>query len=118
MTGSPPLDGEVALIGLARRAGHVVIGTTAVLGAARAERLRAIIIARDASDNARKRLRAAMERVSTVTGPDRVSLGAALGRGPVAVVGVTDSGIASRLVSRLATVVSAAGTESAPAVHR
>lgn len=88
----------MALLGLARRGGHAVIGTDAVLGAARASRLRAVVIACDASENARDRIRIALARAPSIPGPERTALGAAVGRAPVAVVGVTDAAIAARLL--------------------
>lgn len=87
------------VLGLARRAGRAAVGTGAVKEAASAGELRLVVLARDAGDNAVGRVRGAMER----SGAERVrcgtrdELGSALGRGPVAVVGVTDAGLAERI---------------------
>lgn len=87
------------VLGLARRAGRAAVGTGAVKEAASAGELRLVVLARDAGDNAVGRVRGAMER----SGAERVrcgtrdELGSALGRGPVAVVGVTDGGLAERI---------------------
>ena len=84
-------------LGLARRAGRAAVGTRAVLTAARSRRLEALIVAHDASPNAMNRVRGAARRVPIVRCGTRETLGLALGRGPVAVVGVTDRGFARRI---------------------
>lgn len=90
-------------VGVARRAGHVVIGTRAVRQAGREGRLAAILVARDASDNARDRF----ERVRLNTGAelvvcgDRSALGRAVGRGSVAALGVTAPGLADLVLEAL-----------------
>jgi len=89
-------------LGLARRAGRLVIGTEAVLKAGRARRLRAAVMARDASDNARRRVAGRLgDGVPIVECGTRTSLGSAVGRGRVAVVGVTDGALGSRIISVL-----------------
>ena len=45
------------LVGLARRAGFAVVGTQAVRDAARRGELSVVVVAEDATENARKRLR-------------------------------------------------------------
>lgn len=94
-------DGLHAL-GLAKRAGAVAVGTRAVMDAARAGTLRAVIVSGDATDNARRRLAPALRRTPGVVYGDRRQLGAALGRGPVVVVGLTDDGLAQRVIAGLA----------------
>jgi ribosomal protein L7Ae-like RNA K-turn-binding protein len=90
-------------VGVARRAGRVEIGTRAVRQAGREGRLAAILVARDASDNARERF----ERVRLNTGAelvvcgDRSDLGRAVGRGPVAALGITEPGLAELVLEAL-----------------
>lgn len=90
---------RLQLVGLARRAGRVVAGTQAVREAGRRGDLRLLLIARDATDNARRRVRgAASDRaVATLRCGTRETLGRAIGRAGVAVVGVTDPGLADRI---------------------
>jgi ribosomal protein L7Ae-like RNA K-turn-binding protein len=86
-------------LGLARRAGRAAVGTRAVLTAARSRRLEALVVAHDASPNALDRVRGASRRVPVVKCGTRETLGLALGRGPVAVVGVTDREFARRIAA-------------------
>lgn len=84
------------LLGLARRAGRAAIGTQSVRGAARRGELAAVLIARDAGGNAEGRVRSLLEArgVPLVRCASRGALGAAVGRGPTAVVGITDAKMA------------------------
>lgn len=111
-------------LGLALRAGRAAVGTGAVREAAAGGELRLVVVARDAGDNAVSRIRGALRRSGAPRVPigTRAELGAALGRGPVAVVGVTDRGLAER-IRRMAGA--AAGSDGAahraggsPAEHR
>lgn len=90
-------------VGMARRAGCVEIGTRAVREAGREARLAAILVARDASVSVRQRLerlRSACGAILVTCG-DRAALGAAVGRGPVAALGVTDSRLAELVLEPL-----------------
>lgn len=91
--------GALQILGLARRAGRAAVGTRAVLTAARSGRLEALIVAHDASPNAIDRVRGATRRVPIVRCGTRETLGLALGRGAVAVVGVTDREFARRIAA-------------------
>lgn len=86
-------------LGLARRAGRAVVGAGAIREAAADGDLQLVVVARDATDNALGRLRGALERsgAARVRLGSRADLGSALGRGPVAAVGVTDRGLAKRI---------------------
>lgn len=86
-------------LGLARRAGRAAVGTRAVMTAARSRRLEALIVARDASPHALERVRGAARGVPIVRCGTRETLGLAIGRGPVAVVGVTDRELARRIAA-------------------
>lgn len=86
-------------LGLARRAGRAVVGAGAIREAAADGDLQLVVLAGDATDNALGRLRGALERsgAARVRLGSRAELGSALGRGPVAAVGVTDRGLAERI---------------------
>jgi ribosomal protein L7Ae-like RNA K-turn-binding protein len=89
-------------LGLARRAGRLAIGTEAVLKAGKARRLTVAVIARDASENARRRVAGRLgDGVPMVECGTRESLGRAVGRGRVAVLGVTDVSLGLRIISVL-----------------
>lgn len=102
--GLEPGDMDVLrLLGLARRAGSLVAGSEAVKSAARSGSLRAVVFARDASANAVRRIEPLLDRqgVQSSACGDRTALGAALGKAPVAVVGVTDPALASAVLRSL-----------------
>lgn len=94
-------DEALGLLGLARRAGRAVVGRRQLEDAARNGELRALVLAEDATENARGRLRGLVARtgVPTVELADRARLGNAVGKGAVAAVGVTDRGLAARVVA-------------------
>lgn len=97
---SPGEEERLRLLGLARRGGRAAVGTRAVEEAGRAGRLAAVVLAGDATENARRRLSGLLRRgdVPLLELVDRARLGAAVGKGPVAAVGVMDEGIARRLL--------------------
>ena len=86
-------------LGLAVRSGAVVPGTTMVREAARRGALKLALLAGDASDNSRAKLVPLLEArgIPYRVVVDRAALGLAVGRAPVAAVGVTDAGMARRL---------------------
>jgi len=112
---SPPIERQAAetpkpgdvdalrLLGLARRAGSLVAGSEAVKGAARSGTLHAVVFARDASANAVRRIAPSLDRqgVRSSACGSRAALGAALGKGPVAVVGITDAALARAVLGQL-----------------
>ena len=91
------------LLGLARRAGSLITGSEAVKGATRSGSLSAVVFARDASANAHRRIEPALERegVRWSECGVRTTLGAAVGKGPLAVVGITDAALARTVLGRL-----------------
>lgn len=91
-------DPRLGLIGIALRAGRAAVGTRAVRAAARAGRLAALVVATDASENAVARLGEEARSAPRVRVGSRATLGEAVGRAEVAVVGVTDAAIARRLM--------------------
>jgi ribosomal protein L7Ae-like RNA K-turn-binding protein len=91
------------LVGLARRAGFAVVGTQAVREAARRGELKVVVVAEDATENARKRLRALLEQsdLEVVTIGTRGGLGCAVGRPEAVVVGIRDRGFGLRIVGEV-----------------
>jgi len=92
-------DAALRLLGLAARAGAIVPGTERVREAARSGRLRFVLIAADASANAKEKLQPLLEKrgIEYVVAANRDVLGAAVGRAPLSAVGVLDAGFARRL---------------------
>jgi ribosomal protein L7Ae-like RNA K-turn-binding protein len=86
-------------LGLALRAGRAAVGTRQVAEAARSGELELVVWAGDASPNARRRISGPLKEAEPVqvTLGDRASLGDALGRAPVVVVGVSDRGLAAKI---------------------
>ena len=89
------------LIGLARRAGHAVVGTDAVRVAGRRGELSAVVVAEDATENARKRLQGLLSDpdIGAVTCGTRAALGRAVGRSETVVVGIRDRGLGLRIAA-------------------
>lgn len=81
----------------------MAVGTRSVRGAARGGRLAAALIARDASDNAGERVRSLLDArgVPVVLCGTKDALGGACGRGPTAVVGITDRALAGQALASL-----------------
>lgn len=88
------------ILGLARRAGAVASGTDATRRSIRQGDARLVLMAEDASpaqlDKIKRTMRDRM--VPQVFLGDRATLGAAIGRAPVAAVAVTDASLAGRLL--------------------
>lgn len=90
-------------LGLARRAGRAAVGTRAVREAARAGRVRAVVLAGDASPGARRRVEKGLQDGTPIVSlADRERLGRAVGRETVTVVAVTDAGLAARVTAAAA----------------
>jgi ribosomal protein L7Ae-like RNA K-turn-binding protein len=87
------------LLGLAARAGGVVPGTDRVRIAARRNELQFVLVADDASENAREKLLPLL----TARGVpyrevfNRTALGEAVGRSPLSALGLTDVSLARRV---------------------
>lgn len=91
------------LLGLARRAGAVVPGIDAARRAIRGGEARLILMAADASSVQLDKIRRLLDNRSiprAILG-DRVTLGAALGAGPVSAVAVTVATFADELQRKL-----------------
>jgi len=93
----------LSLVGLAHRAGRLAVGTHAVKDAARLGELEAVVMARDATDNARERVLPLMKAcgVPVVTCDSAAALGRAVGRPRLVVVGLKDAGFAGRVLAAL-----------------
>lgn len=93
----------LALLGIARRAGAVVKGTDATRRALRRGEVRLVLVARDGSETQRKKVFPLVrsQGVKWRSLGDRAELGSAVGREPLTMVGVTDSGFAKSLLERL-----------------
>ena len=102
MTGSG--DSALQLLGLAARAGALAPGTSQVVEAARAGRLAFALVATDLTATGRAKLLPVLERtgVRHVVQYTRAELGRAVGRSPLAAVGVADPGFGDRLAALVA----------------
>ncbi len=99
-------DKLTGLVGIARRAGHILIGFDAVRAALLAGRARLVLLAADRSDKTEKELRFAAKDTTCpliVTDIDKSALADALGlQKPVAVVATDDDGFATAMKKHLA----------------
>lgn len=98
MTKAGRAEQVLRLLGLAARAGGVVPGTERVRIAARRNELHLVLLAGDASENAREKL---VPLLSAKKIPfhemfTRVELGGAVGRSPLSALGLTDASLARR----------------------
>jgi ribosomal protein L7Ae-like RNA K-turn-binding protein len=99
--GSAPRSPErqlLDLLGLAARAGRVQAGTDAVRKAVREGGVSLVILAGDASPTQHQKLKPLLEarKIRHRMLLSREQLGLAIGRGPVAAVGLTDANFARR----------------------
>lgn len=87
------------IIGLAARAGSLVWGTERVREAVRGGEVKFVVMAADASDNAKGKLVPLLEAsgVPFAEGYDRASLGTAIGKAPVSAIGVTGREFVARI---------------------
>jgi ribosomal protein L7Ae-like RNA K-turn-binding protein len=94
---------SLRLLGLAQRGGLAVVGTRPVREAARKGQLAAALLARDAGPNARERVVPLLTArgVPLAECGDGETLGRALGRQRVVVVGVRDGDIARQIMEEL-----------------
>ena len=95
----------LSLLGLALRGGRLVMGEEPVEAVARARDARVLLLASDAADNTRRRVEhfAQAGQCLWLRVPfTKAELGRQFGRTSVAVAAVTDVGLASAVVSKLA----------------
>jgi ribosomal protein L7Ae-like RNA K-turn-binding protein len=98
-------DRILSLLGLALRGGNLVVGEEPVEGAARAKDARVLLLAADAADNTRRRVEHFADAGACLwlrVPYTKEQLGRAVGRTSAAIVAVTDIGLASAVVHRLA----------------
>ena len=98
-------DSTLFLLGLALRGSRLVVGEEPVEGVVRAKDARVLLLAKDASDNTFRRCRhfAEVGQCLWLTLPyTKEELGRAVGRASVAIVAVTDVGLAHAIVQKLA----------------
>ncbi len=91
------MDEVYNLLGLAYRAGRVTSGYQAVMAALKRGKVVLLIAARDTSPRLQSRL-LALSRQNGSQGllfGDKATIGAALGKPPCAVVGITDANLAN-----------------------
>jgi ribosomal protein L7Ae-like RNA K-turn-binding protein len=98
------------ILGLARRAGRLVVGDQGCRKALAQGRARLIILATDGSERTQKTFRELGKKagVSTCRVASKAELGRWLGRDQVAVAAITDD----QLVRKLKSIVSGAGDEN------
>lgn len=87
------------LLGLARRAGAVVIGTDAVRRSIRAGEVELVLIAADAAKGQREKITGLLHHreIPWAIVADRMTLGAAVGSGALTAVAVTRKSFAQQL---------------------
>lgn len=95
----PKADQALKLLGLAARAGGIVPGTDRVRIAARRNELQFVLLANDASANAREKLVPLLQarEIPYVTLASRMELGEAVGRSPLSAIGLLDVSLARRV---------------------
>lgn len=99
------MDNILRLVGLAKRGGNLEAGEEPVGAAARARDARVILVAHDAAENTFRRVRhfADAGQCLWLSVPySKEELGSCIGRTSCAMVAVTDVGLASAIVNRLA----------------
>ena len=99
------MNSALRLLGIARKAGRLEMGEEPVAAAARAHQARVILLASDAADNSVRRAGHFAQGGNTVlveTPFTKAELGAAVGRTACAMLAVTDAGLASAFVEKLA----------------
>lgn len=98
-------DKILSLLGLALRGGNLAVGEEPVEAVARARDARVLLLASDAADNTRRRTAHFAEAGQCLwlrIPFTKAELGRAVGRTSTAIVAVTDVGLASAVVRRLA----------------
>ncbi|MDF2924679.1 MAG: ribosomal protein L7ae [Paenibacillaceae bacterium] len=88
-----------SMMGLAMRAGKIVMGDETVLKAVRSKEAKLVLLATDAAPNAQKKYRdkCAYYQIPLVEYGSRSELGSAVGKIDRVVLAVTDAGFADRI---------------------
>lgn len=98
------MDKVLGLLGLAHKGGHLAIGEEPVAALAQPGRARVILLAADAAENTRRRAGhfAALHGTPLLDLPyDKLTLGAAIGRGGCAMLALSDVRMALSLVQAM-----------------
>jgi ribosomal protein L30E len=99
------MENDISLLGLAKKAGLALIGDESVSAGARTKKARLILTAADASDGSKRRARGYGETYGVMCAElpyTKAELGAAMGRSELGVLALTDAGLASKMLDRLA----------------
>lgn len=94
----------IGLLGIAKKAGRLEIGEKSVEAAARGKKARVIFTASDAAENTQRRAQNLAHGTNTmyIALPyTKVEIGRELGKDEVALLSVSDAGIAAALVKKL-----------------
>ena len=92
-------------MGIAQKAGYIEYGEDTVTTAVSAGKVRLIVMASDAGEHTRRKIRASSERSGVICLDIPVTkneLGLAVGKGGTGVVAITDIGIAASFAEKLA----------------
>ena len=94
------MDKLLNYLGLAMRSGNLVSGDGAVLKAIRCGQAMAVVLARDAANNAKKKFadKCAFYRVPLIEYGSREQLGRSIGKHERVVLAVTDQGLARMII--------------------
>lgn len=98
------MDKVLSLLGLAKKAGRLAPGEEAASAAARGHGARLMLLAEDAAEHTKRRMRSSAERggCPLLTLPaDKETLGRALGQGSCAALAVTDAGFAAAVMKKI-----------------
>lgn len=98
-------DNTLGLLGLARRGGNLALGEEAAAEACRLKKARAVLLASDAGDTTARRGSRMAESAGVplaVLPWTKAELGAQLGRASCALLALTDLGLATAVIGRLA----------------
>jgi ribosomal protein L7Ae-like RNA K-turn-binding protein len=103
-----PVRAVLDLLGLAARAGSIVVGVDRVRKAARDGKVRRVILASDAAEGQVGKLVPLLEarRIPYHHGFGQSQLGAALGRDPVSAVGISNVSLERRVAELIAALPS------------
>ncbi|HZD05449.1 MAG TPA: ribosomal L7Ae/L30e/S12e/Gadd45 family protein [Longimicrobiales bacterium] len=100
-SGTRDLPGALGLLGVARRAGVLAVGTAAARNALIGGRAHLVLTAGDASSVQLDKVEKVLGSVPRRILGDRAALGAALGAAPVTAVAVTDQGLAEAVLRQV-----------------
>ncbi|WP_353892050.1 ribosomal L7Ae/L30e/S12e/Gadd45 family protein [Proteinivorax hydrogeniformans] len=92
----------ISLLGFARKAGKLNLGSTAVEKSIKADKARLVIITKDTSNNTKDKFytKASAKNIPIIEEYSRKELGNALGKGDVSVVSTADEGFAKAILKK------------------